>query len=170
MTGQELQIRLTTAIDLILTHFPTCLRVLVGESEPPTAEEMGIMCALRRIKGKVRVSAVVPNTEDETEGVTLALAVEQAGGWKHVTAIIRTWIEYCPKTWEVISDYVCWVGLGGKYRAGDSMAALVAEKFGIHKDTLSRYRREFPRELAEIILKSPTYFLSKRDTSKKLRK
>ena len=163
MTGWGLQDQLAEIIDMLLDRHPMGLRVLVGEAPPPTAEEIHLMYAAGRFSEDpgVRVDGGEHVTRAErmvTDEERFERIIDRAGGWKHITSIARAWEAHKPQTWLIVEDHVAWVTSGSFSRIGDAQLQRVALKYRISPETVQRYRREFPADLAKIVLRTRPRF------------
>lgn len=158
MTAWELKDELATVIELLIERHPSGLRVLLGECPPPSAAEIVLMYAKPREDSGVRIDGgisvpmaeMIVMREEQFESV-----IRAAGGWPHIVATTREWSECYRTTWDIVVDHVRFVGTGDFTKIEQSQLARIAERHGVHKDTVWRRRRAFPASLAECILRTP---------------
>lgn len=159
MTVWVLQDQLSDTINMLLDRHPMGLRVLLGEAEPPESEEIHLMYAAGRSGGELGIR--LENGEKITRAEQVVMdaerfedIIEKAGGWEHIAVTTREWAECWRSAWDIVVDHVRWVG-GEFSRIDASQLDRIARKYSIHKDTVWRRRREFPKLLADAILRNP---------------
>ncbi len=159
MTGWNLQRKLAACIDLLVERHPQGLRVLVGECPPPTSEEIRLMYEDPGEDPGVRIDGGESVPLAERQAICAERfdeVIRAAGGWPHITATTREWSVCYGTTWDIVVDHVRFVGTGDFTKIDQSQLARVAERHGVHKDTVWRRRRDFPELLASCILKAPS--------------
>lgn len=157
MTGWDVQKSLAAIIELLLSRHPRGLRVLLGECQPPNAEEVRLLFAEGRDELGVRVEggASVPLAERMVMNAErFNEVIGAAGGWKHVNAMVKEWAEIFPNSWRIVVDCVRYVRRGTPKIDGGQMAR-IAERYHVDLDTVRLRRRAFPECLADFILQSP---------------
>lgn len=161
MSGYKLAEQLTVAIDLLISHYPQGLSVLLGQVEPPTSQDIAELVA--SFSGGDDLGVRVDGGESVPEAERmLATAekyfdvIEKAGGWDHIVSVVLEWSEHYSKTWGIIVDHVRWVQ-GGFSRVDESQLDRIAKKHHTTIDTVCRKKREFPSVLARAILRTPKH-------------
>lgn len=164
MTVWSLQDQLAEIIDMLLDRHPMGLRVLTGETSPPTQEEIHLMYQAGRTGEDpgVRMNnsgTPPPHHMDNVlcDEQKFNKIIEKSGGWVHIVSVAREWKEYRPKTWAVVEAHIAWVPVGGFSRLDEPQLQKVADKHGLSPKTMQRYRREFPHDFALAILRSRTH-------------
>jgi hypothetical protein len=139
--------RLAAVIELVLEYHPKGLRVLVGETEPTTAELGEI---LRCVCGygndlPARIAAAFPSSPQERALMrvdTLLNIVAEGGGWAGIAMMAREFRELYSETWKIFSLHVEWIDTGGSSRLERDTALLrLSTRFNISVDTVQRKRR-----------------------------
>lgn len=160
MTVWGLQDQLAEVIDMLLECHPMGLRVLTGEAPPPTQEDIHLMYQAGRVGEDPGVRMGNPGTPPSHRMDQVLLdeqnfnkIVERSGGWGHIASTVREWSEYKPKTWAVIEAHVTWVSKGGFSRLDEPQVDRIASMYGVSRDTVMRYRRNFPLDVAVTILR-----------------
>lgn len=159
MTIWNLQERLAEIIDMLLDRYPMGMRVLIGEADPPTIEEIYEMYAAGRggnepdvrVEGGERVTRAEQMVFDSER---FEEVVKRAGGWDHINRTAQEWEAYNPNTWRVVEEHTKWDGRGAFRRLDEARMVTMAGRLGLAAETIRRYRREFPRDLAGVILRS----------------
>ena len=159
MSVYKLAEQLTVAIDLLVSHYPQGLSVLLGQVEPPTSQDIAELVA--SFSGGDDLGVRVDGGESVPEAERMICTaekyfdvIERAGGWNHVIAVVRDWSVHYSTTWAIIVDHVCWVQ-GGFSRVDESQLDRIARKHHTTIDTVCRKKREFPSVLARAILRTP---------------
>jgi hypothetical protein len=120
---------LAQAIDSILKRNPTALRMLFGEAPPPPEEELRICCGPN-----------VPTSE------ILSL-------WPAIVQEVRSWAQTNPRPWAMVEDHIIWVSTGETSRTEPvNILDLLGQKHGCYRDTPGRWRRKYPKLIAQKIL------------------
>ena len=150
--------RLEALIDIILRCHPMSLRILAGEYEPTTDELSEILACLSR--GEIDVPRGVVGfygSSEEEARVVRAEAFEGAmgkiGGWAGLAAAAKKFAEAYPKTWAIVEDHVTWVAGRSFSRMDEPQLERVASRHGVATETVQRYRRLFPGQLAVLALR-----------------
>ena len=150
--------RLEALIDIILRCHPMGLRVLAGEYEPTTDEHSEILACPSRGEIDIPRGAVGfwGSSEEEGRGIR-AEAFEgvlgKIGGWSGLAAATQRFAEAYPKTWAIVEDHVTWVTGRSFSRLDEPQLERVASRHGVATETVQRYRRLFPGQLAELALR-----------------
>ena len=150
--------RLEALIDIILMCHPMSLRILAGEYEPTTDELSEILACLSRGEIDVpRWTVGFYGSSEEEARVIRAEAFEGAmgkiGGWSGLAAAAKKFAEAYPKTWAIVKDHVTWVTGRSFSRMDEPQLERVAARHGLATETVQRYRRVFPGQLAELALR-----------------
>jgi hypothetical protein len=152
---------LRAIIELLTKTHPAGFRVLLGECDPPSAEEVrNMLGALREdADPDMRVSG---GGDSLPEAIRLVEASEKfneyidaAGGWPHICSTTREWARHYAATWGILIDHAVWVS-GGFSRIDAAQMERLASKHGMSSDSIWRRIREFPNELARAILLQPS--------------
>lgn len=146
-------------IELLISCHPQGFRVLLGEAERPTPEEIHAMMDAQRDYGPPEIRPATPNQTVEAERIVwdaekFDKVVEDAGGWFHITKISQEYKKAAPKTWNVIIDHASYVK-NPATRLDEPRLKYVADKHGLDRNTVMKYSREFPMDLAKAILICP---------------
>lgn len=159
MSGYKLAEQLTIAIDLLVSHYPQGLSVLLGQVEPPTSQDIAELVA--SFSGGDDLGIRVGGGESVPEAERMLSTaerffdvIERAGGWDHISSVVRDWSMHYSATWAIIVDHVCWVQ-GGFSRVDVSQLERIAKKHATTVDTVCRKKREFPSVIARAILRVP---------------
>lgn len=150
--------RLEALIDIILRCHPMSLRILAGEYEPTTDELSEILACLSRGEIDIPRGAVgFYGSSEEEARVVRAEAFEGAmgkiGGWAGLAAAAKKFAEAYPKTWAIVEDHVTWVTGRSFSRLDEPQIERVASRHGVSTETVQRYRRLFPGQLAVLALR-----------------
>jgi hypothetical protein len=140
-----------------LLEHPAALRVLLGQWGTPLEPEDVVFMA----EGNPAAAEKLRSGPGENSQSPLAEVfndiIEQAGGWPHVVEAAREWIKKNPARWAIIVDFICWAK-PNRSRIDGSPSGRVTQKHGISRATLWRIMKNFPGELAEMIIKLPSGF------------
>ena len=150
--------RLEALIDIILRCHPMSLRILAGEYEPTTDELSEILECLSRGDIDIPRGAVGFWGSSEEEGRVIRAEVFEGvlgkiGGWSGLAAATRKFAEAYPRTWAIVEDHVRWVAGRSFSRLDEPQLERVASRHGVSTETVQRYRRLFPGQLAELALR-----------------
>ena len=157
MTVWSLQDQLAEAIEMLLDRHPMGMRVLMGEAPPPSTEDIHLMYAAERLPDDlgVRVDGGEHVTRAEQivfDAERFERIIERAGGWEHIARTSREWEATNPKSWKIVEEHVKWMTYGAFSRLDDARLQTIALRLGVSPETVQRYRREFPLDLARVIL------------------
>lgn len=150
--------RLADMIELLIDCHPQGFDVLLGEVPPPSPEEIHAMMNARRTHEDAGVRTASPSHTVEAERIVwdaekFETVVREARGWGHITHVCREHREHDPRLWAVVMDHQRFVGTSSTRHA--SRLGYMASRYGLAPNTITRYRREFPEELANAILIPP---------------
>ena len=81
-------------------------------------------------------------------------SVELAGGWPHIYMVSREFRDSDSRMWSVVMDHMKFVGNAGSRHA--SKLGYVAARYSLAPRTITKYRKEFPQKLAEMLLMPPS--------------
>ena len=160
MSAFRLRRELRALIVLLLRTHPCGLRVLLGDVEPPEADDIrDMLCLLREdYDPEMRVDG---GGDGVPEAIRLleseerfTVIVERAGGWQHINRVCREWSAHYGSTWRVIVDHARWVK--GFSRNDEPQIHRICRDHGITRETVARKIREFPGELASAIIMAPS--------------
>ena len=151
--------RVADMIELLIECHPQGFRVLLGEAPPPVNDEIHAMMNARRAREDAGVPQSSPNNTVEAERIvwdaeSFAATVDDAGGWAHIAKICRAYRDAAPKMWAIVIDHASLVR-NAISRLDESRLGYIARRHGVTKNTVLKYRREFPKGLASAILLSP---------------
>ena len=160
MSHWKLQETLEAIIELLLRSHPCGLRVLVGEVQAPTFEDLVMMLHREGAPvSEIRVNGGRPSSEQEScflRAEAIQEAVDRCGGWEVLIGMARAYMEACPSSWKIFVDHVVWVEAGGMSRlAGEAQLERIAEKHGVSPDTVQRRRHEVVETIARAALLVP---------------
>ena len=150
--------RVSNLIELLITCHPQCFGVLLGEVPPPSSREIHEMMNAGRVRMPDDFKPATLSTETEAERIVydseyFAETVKMADGWPHITLVAREFWKADPRVWCIVVDHVKFVSNpSSRY---ESKLDWVAAKYAVSARTVTRYRKEFPHKLAEMILISP---------------
>ena len=74
------------------------------------------------------------------------------GGWSGLADATQRFAEAYPKTWAIVEDHVTWVAGRSFSRMDEPQLERVASRHGVATETVQRYRRLFPGQLAKLAL------------------
>lgn len=160
MTVWGLQDQLAEVIDMLLDRHPMGLRVLTGEAPPPTQEDIHLMYQAARVGEDPGVRVGNPGTPPShrmdqvlVDEQNFNKIVERSGGWEHIAFALKEFAEAYPKTWAIVEDHVTWVVGRSFSRLDEPQIDRIASMYGVSRDTVMRYRRNFPLDVAVTILR-----------------
>ena len=145
-------------IELLIVCHPQGFSVLLGEVEPPTAEEVHIMLNSIREKKPADFIPVNKNLTTEAERIIWDYdyfneIIKLAQGWPHINIISREFKEAETRLWNIVIDHIRFVG--SKNSRYLSKLGYVAARYKVAPRTVIKYRREFSQKLANAILMPP---------------
>lgn len=160
MNAWELKKGLKGLIFLLIQTHPAGFRVLLGEHEPPTDEDIQAMVL-------TLYDPIDPEMRVDGGGSTANWAerfiertcrfdeiIKAAGGWGLITSTCREWSEYYALTWRIVVDYFKYA-YSGFSRIDESLIDKIATAHKVSSPTVFRRVEEFPGELARAILLQP---------------
>jgi hypothetical protein len=160
MSPWDIKRGLRAVIELLARTHPAGLRVLLGEYEPPSAEEIRDMLGATR--GGVGADIRVDGGKRLPEAVRLLETaeifnrfVDAAGGWGHITRMAREWAGKNSGDWALMVDHARDIRHTGHRWLGGAKLRRIADAYGCSGRTVTKKRRLFAAELAEYILLSP---------------
>ena len=145
-------------IELLIDCHPQGFSVLLGEVPPPSPEQIHAMMDARRASEDAGVPVTSPSQTVEAERIVwdeekFNEVVNAAGGWPHITKVSREHRDCDSRLWAVVMDHSRFVGAASTRNA--SRLGYVAVRYALAPNTITRYRREFPVDLAKAILTPP---------------
>ena len=146
-------VQLAKAIDLIARRLPAGVKMLLGNSAPPTHDELTEI--IRRPTGeKVRVKHDI-----DADGVSraaidfvMAWGILDAVKWADITAAVK-YYSASPifgRDWQIYAEYVTLYGLPRSYGAG-SLMSIIADKYQVSEHTGYRIIKKTPRVIAALV-------------------
>lgn len=150
--------RVTDLVELLITCHPQGFGVLLGDVKEPSSQEIHAMMNAGRTKLPEDFVPTMPNLETEAERIVFDReyfdkSVEIAGGWPHIHLVSREFRDADSRTWSVVMDHVKFVGNSKSRHA--SRLGYVAARYSLSPRTITKYRREFSQQLAEMLLMPP---------------
>ena len=147
--------RVADLIELLIMCHPQGFGVLLGEVAEPTSKEIHAMMNAGRTKLPEDFKPTMPNLETEAERIVydreyFDKSVELAGGWKHIHLVAREFRDADSRMWSVVMDHVKFVGNATSRHM--SKLRYLAARYSLAPRTITKYRREFPQKLAEMLL------------------
>ena len=151
--------RVTNLIDILISCHPQGFSVLLGDVEPPDSKMIHEMMSAGRVPMPDDFKPTTPSYETEAERIVYDReyfdeSVRLAGGWGHINIVAKEFKKAETLVWSVVVDHTKFVKKTLS-RYGSKLDH-VAWKYKIAPNTVMRYRREFPRNLAEMILMPPS--------------
>ena len=147
--------RVSNLIELLITCHPNGFNILLGVAPPPTSQEIHEMLNTTRVPMPEDFRPVSRSNETEAERIVYDVdyfneTVQMAKGWPHIYKISQDFKSVNQRFWNATLDHVKFVS----YAPSRYMSKLgyVAARYGLSPRTVSKYRREFPLRLAEVIL------------------
>jgi hypothetical protein len=161
--------RVSNLIELLILCHPRGFSILLGESEPPTSREIHEMIDTQRVGMPLDFKATMKSTETEAERIIydseyFDKSVKIAGGWPHIHSVSNEFRNADTRMWSIVVDHVKFVG--NALTRNTSQLTRVAHKYGISRNTVSRYRRGFSVKLGKMLLMPTTdnFYLTIRQT------
>ncbi len=150
--------RVTDLIEIIITFHPQGFNLLLGEVREPTSREIHELLNAGRSKLPDDFVPTMPNLETEAERIVFDReyfdkSVDMAGGWPHIHLVSREFKDADSRIWSVVMDHVKFVGNSKSRHA--SRLGYVAARYSLSPRTITKYRREFSQQLAEMLLMPP---------------
>ena len=151
----EILNRVMELVELLITCHPQGFLMLLGEVSEPTSREIHEMMNAGRDKLPDDFIPTRPNLETEAERIVFDReyfdkSVELAGGWPHIHLVSREYRDSDSRMWSVVMDHVKFVGNASSRRA--SKLGYVAAQYSLSPRTITKYRKDFPVKLAEMLL------------------
>ena len=147
--------RVSELIELLISVHPFGFCVLLGTCPPPTPEEVHEIFQSQRGALPLDFKATQKTNATRAEAIVIdyenfSKAVNLAGGWKHINEVANEFAKIDSKMWNVAADHV-------KYVANPasrcySRLKYVADRNGVSRNTVIRYRKMFPQVLSMMIL------------------
>lgn len=149
---------LADMINLLIDFHPQGFGVLLGAVKPPNAEEIHTMMDARRSYEDAGVHPASVNTTVKAERIvwdeeTFQEVIRRAWGWPHIYRISQEHRKYDSRMWRMVMDYSKYVT--NTTLRSESRLDKLANIYGTTPQTILKYRREFPKELASVILMPP---------------
>ena len=142
-------------VEFLISVHPLGFCVLLGTCPPPTPEEVHEMYSSQREALPLDYKATQKTDATRAEAIVMDYekfmkSVKLAGGWRHINFVANEFIKIDSRMWNVAADHV-------KYVANPtsryfSRLEYVANKNGVSRNTVIRYRRMFPQVLSMMIL------------------
>lgn len=150
--------RVTDFVELLITCHPQGFGVLLGDVPEPDSHEIHELMNAGRSKLPEDFKPASPSLETEAERIVFDReyfdeSVKLAGGWPHVHLVSKEFREADSRMWSVVMDHVKFVGNSTSRHA--SRLGYVAARYSLAPRTITKYRREFSLQLAEMILMPP---------------
>lgn len=147
--------QVTELIELIITCHPQGFHVLLGEVPPPSSAEIHEMMNAGRSKLPDDFIPTMPSMETEAERIVFDREyfdelVKLAGGWPHIYVVSREFRDAESRVWSVVMDHVKFVGNASSRHM--SKLGYVAARYSLSSRTVTKYRKEFAVNLAEMML------------------
>ena len=143
--------RLGVLILLIALSYPRGLLVLLGEAEPPDAEEWGELLGHSRPEQAERVGGT-QNTDGFfwklAEGMDAAALIERCGGWGAITEATRSFRRGNPVDWNLFVEGIQARSSPLKSRLGGGEIEGVAARYGVSRKTVIRRMELVPAAIA----------------------
>lgn len=151
--------RVINLIELLITCHPQGFSVLLGNVEPPDSKMIHEMMSAGRVPMPDDFKPTTPSSETEAERIVYDReyfdgAVRLAGGWGHINAVSREYKDADAEMWAVVIEHTKFVKASSSRLT--SKLNYVAARHRLSPTTIMKYRREFPRKLAEMLLLPPT--------------
>ena len=152
----SLKDKIAGLIQFLIEYHPRGFDVLLGNIEPPSADEIHeLLDAPRDHNKNPEVRTVSPSFVNNAEKIlsdeeSFNNLIEQAGGWKHIIKISREFKALDPKIWAIAVDHIKYVGTARVRHT--SRLGYVAACHGVTPRTVQRYKKNFYVYLAAMIL------------------
>ncbi|MBR1658133.1 MAG: hypothetical protein IJ697_06680 [Synergistaceae bacterium] len=150
--------RVSNLVELLISCHPQGFGILLGEVQAPSSREIHEMMNAGRSQLPEDFKATMPNLETEAERIVydreyFDRSVELAGGWGHIHYVSQECRKMDSRKWSVVMDHVRFV----EKSASRYMSKLgyIATRYSLAPRTVTKYRKEFPHILAEMLLISP---------------
>lgn len=147
--------RIRDFIELLISVHPFGFGILLGKYRPPTSIEVHEMMNSQRDPLPVDYRATQKSSTTEAERIYqdseyFSQTVDLAGGWEHINHIAREFLKIDKRMWDVSVDHVKYVANpSSRYF---SRLEYVANKHGISRNTVVKYRKLFPCVLSMMLL------------------
>ena len=147
--------RTENLINLLITCHPQGFGVLLGDIEPPDSRLIHAMLNAPRVSMPDDFKPTSRSNETEAERIVYDRdyfdeSVKYAGGWPHINFVTKEFKEADKRYWGIVVDHAKYVGNAvSRYL---SKLNFVASRYGVSMRTVTRYRREFPSQLAKVLL------------------
>ena len=151
--------RVTNLVELLISCHPQGFGVLLGDVEPPDSKMIHEMMSAGRVPMPDDFKPTTPSNETEAERIVYDReyfdeSVNLAGGWPHIHNTTREQATADPATWRIVVDHTKFVKTSNSRLK--SWLDYVARRNRVSATTVMKYRREFPRHLAEVLLMPPS--------------
>lgn len=148
----------TWLVETLIERHPQGFDVLLGEADPPDAEDIHAMASAGATPSPFTGRPVGPPRPTRAERVVMdeerfLAAVEAARGWGNIVRVSREHRDADPRLWAVAMDHERFVGTSTT-RHG-SRLGYVCARYALAPNTVMKYRREFPHVLARALLMPP---------------
>ena len=161
--------RVKNLIELLILCHPRGFSILLGEAEAPSLREIHEIMSSQRVPMPEDFKPTTINTETEAERIIydseyFDKSVKLAGGWAHIHSVSNEFRNADTRMWSIVVDHVKFVG--NALTRNTSQLTRVAHKYGISRNTVSRYRRGFSVKLGKMLLMPTTdnFYLTIRQT------
>ncbi|MBR0150241.1 MAG: hypothetical protein IJP89_02635 [Synergistaceae bacterium] len=146
-------------IEILITCHPQGFGILLGINEPPTSREVHEIFGTLRDKMPDDYKPSMMNLTTEAERIVydreyFDRLVDLGGGWPHINFVSKEYRDSDSRMWSVVMDHVRFVGNSVSRHA--SKLGYVAARYGLSPNTVMKYRREFPTNLAKMLLMPPS--------------
>ena len=151
----EIQNVVSGLVELIIRCHPQGFRLLLGEVEKPTSQEIHEMLNSIQDKLPEDYKATMRNLTTESERIVFDQEyfdhlIELAGGWAHIHFVSKEFRESDSRMWNVVMDHVKFVGNATSRHM--SKLGYISVRYGLSPNTVMKYRRKFPEKLARMLL------------------
>ena len=147
--------RVKYMIELLINCHPLGFKILLGEADAPTSNEIHEMMNSQRVpmpddfrptsrSNETEANRIVDDSERFDE------CVKMAGGWDHIHEVSRTFKKMDRRFWAIVIAHVNFVARPSS-RYGSKLER-VAEHYRVAPRTVTKYRKEFSDKLAMMIL------------------
>lgn len=150
--------RVASMIELLITCHPKGFNILLGKATPPESIEIHEMMNSQRVEMPSDFKPSTPSNETEAERIVydseyFEKTVLLAGGWKHINEVVQEFKKANSRVWAIVIDHEKFVtNAAARYQ---SKLEFVARRYGISKNTVLRYRRNFSQKIAYMCLLPP---------------
>ena len=147
--------RVKFIIELLIKCHPLGFKILLGEADAPTSEEIHAMMNSHRVPMpddfKPTMRSNITEAEIKVQDAEyFNEAVQMADGWEHINEVSRTFKKMDRRFWAIVMAHVNFISRPSS-RYGSKLER-VAEHYRVAPRTVTKYRREFSDKLATMIL------------------